>query len=267
VTQPVTVITGASSGIGSELARTFAANGHALVLVARREQALTALSDDIVATGRPRPLVLAVDLVRSGAAARIAAALAGHGLVAQYVVNNAGFGLVGRADALDRDDQLAMIDLNVRALVELSLAFVADLEGQRGGILNVASVASFMPGPGSAVYYASKAFVLSFSAALHAELAPRGVRVTALCPGPVPTGFQSRAGMSASETDNFLTRSAGAVALAGYRGLMAGRRVVLVGWPNKVAAFLARLLPSGLVLWAMMQVQGRRYGIDLRDRP
>ena len=113
----------------------------------------------------------------------------------RIVVNNAGFGLVGEALRLDRDEQLAMIDLNVRALTELSLAFTDSLARRRGGILNVASLAAFLPGPGMAVYYASKAYVLSFSEALHHELAGLGVRVTALCPGPVATGFQARAGL------------------------------------------------------------------------
>ena len=112
-------------------------------------------------------------------------ALAARGLEPQYVVNNAGFGLVGHAAERDRDELLGMIDLNVRALTDLSLAFVDSLVRHRGGILNVASVAGFLPGPGSAVYYASKAYVLSFSEALHRELRPQGVRVTALCPGPV----------------------------------------------------------------------------------
>jgi short-subunit dehydrogenase len=263
VSAPVAIITGASAGIGAELARVFAENGHALVLIARREQALQALADEIAAAGRARPTVLALDLAQAGAAERIAAALAERGLEAQYIVNNAGFGLVGRAATLDRAEQLGMIDLNVRTLVDLSLAFVAQLARHHGGILNVASVAGFMPGPGSAVYYASKAFVLSFSEALHAELEPNGLRVTVLCPGPVPSEFQARAGIGSSETSSLLSRSAREVALAGYRGLMAGRRIVLVGWPNKVVAVAARLFPRGLVLWLLARVQVWRLGVDL----
>src|SRR5437588_9138292 len=162
------------------------------------------------------------------------------------VVNNAGFGLSGAAAAVSRDEQLAMIDVNVRALTELSLMFVDSLALHRGGILNVASVAAFLPGPGMAVYYASKAYVLSFSEALHREFAPRGVRVTALCPGPVPTEFQARAGMPAQHS--LLTCSAAEVAQAGYRGLMAGRRVVVPGLANKMAVTLLRHLPRGPVL-------------------
>ena len=195
--KPVTLITGASAGIGAELARVFARHGHELVLVARREDRLNALADEIAAAGRPRPVVLAIDLEQRDAVARIAAELASRGLEPAIVVNNAGFGLAGAAAALDRNEQLGMIDLNIRTLTELSLAFVDSLARHRGGILNVASVAAFLPGPGMAVYYASKAYVLSFSEALHRELKPRGIRVTALCPGPVPTEFQARSGMRA----------------------------------------------------------------------
>jgi short-subunit dehydrogenase len=151
--KPVTLITGASSGIGAELARVFAAHGHELVLVARREDRLKALADGIAATGRPRPTVLAADLERRDAAAGLAAALAAQGLEPDFVVNNAGFGLSGRAAALDRNEQLGMIDLNVRALTELSLTFIDSLARHRGGILNVASIAAFLPGPNMAVYY------------------------------------------------------------------------------------------------------------------
>jgi short-subunit dehydrogenase len=183
--RPVTLITGASSGIGVELARAFSSHGHELVLVARREERLNALADEIAAAGRPRPTVLRVDLTRRDAVPSIAAELSSRGLEPAIVVNNAGFGLVGPAAALSRDEQLAMIDLNVRALTELSLTFVESLARHRGGILNVASVAGFMPGPGLTVYYATKAYVLSFSEALHQELKRQGVKVTALCPGPV----------------------------------------------------------------------------------
>ena len=244
--RPVTLITGASSGIGAALAHVFAAHGHDLVLIARRELKLDMLADEIAARGRPRPAILQADLERPAEVARIGEALHMQGLEPDIVVNNAGAGLFGDAGSLDRDKQLALIDLNVRALTELSLAFVDALARHRGGMLNVASVAAFLPGPGMAVYYASKAYVLSFSEALHRELAPRGVRVTALCPGPVPTEFQARAGMPARHS--LLTCSAAEVAQAGYRGLMAGRRVVVPGLANKMAVMLLRHLPRGPVL-------------------
>ncbi len=246
--RPITLITGASAGIGSALAHVFAAHGHELVLVARREQLLAKLADDIAAAGAPRPTVLRADVARIDASRRIGEALAAAGLEPEIVVNNAGFGLSGEAAKLDRGEQLAMIDLNVRALTDLSLAFLEALERRKGGILNVASVAGFLPGPGMAVYYASKAYVLSFSEALHQELKPKGVRVTALCPGPVPTEFQARAGINATKFPRRLTRTAAQVAEEGYRGLKDGERVVVPGLPNKLITVLVGLLPRRYVL-------------------
>jgi len=255
--RPITVVTGASAGIGVALARVFARHGHELALIARREERLNALADEIAATGARRPIVIVMDLVAPGSARQISEVLAAQGAEPQFVVNNAGFGLVGLARARDRDEQLQMIDLNVRALTELSLAFVDSLARYRGGLLNVGSMAGFLPGPGMAVYYATKAYVLSFSEALHRELAPRGVRVTALCPGPVPTEFQSLAGIPDGHSPRLLICSAAEVAQAGYRGLMAGRRVVVPGLANKAVVTLLRHLPRGLVL-AMTDREMRR---------
>jgi short-subunit dehydrogenase len=256
--RPVTVITGASSGIGEALAREFARHGHALALVARRADRLDALAAAIAEGGAPRPLVIAADLTHEGAVRRLSEALASAGAEPQYVVNNAGFGLAGLAVNRDRAEQLAMIDLNVRALTELSLAFTDSLTRHRGGILNVASMAAFVPGPGMAVYYASKAFVLSFSEALHSELAPRGVRVTALCPGPVPTEFAARAGVKNARPPALLVRSAETVAAAGYRGLMAGRRVVVPGMVNRLTVALIRFVPRRWLLAVIDARQARR---------
>jgi uncharacterized protein len=258
--RPVTVITGASAGIGAALAHEFAAHGHELVLVARREQALTAVADAIAAKGSARPTVLRLDVARVDAARDLAEALARRGVEPEIIVNNAGFGLLGSADKLDRAAQLAMIDLNVRALTDLSLAFIASLERRRGGILNVASTAGFLPGPGMAVYYATKAYVVSFSEALHQELKSKGVRVTALCPGPVPTEFQARAGMVATLFPSFLVRSAESVAKDAYRGLKEGRRLVVPGWPNKVVPALAPLSPRALLLQIIHSHQKDRNG-------
>jgi short-subunit dehydrogenase len=250
---PVAIITGASAGIGAELARVFAKHGHALVLVARREARLKALAAELEASGAPPPVILPIDLASRDAAARIAAALAARGLEPEYVVNNAGYGLVGDAADRNRDDLLAMIDVNMRVLTELSLAFVESLHRRRGGILNVASVAGFLPGPGSAVYYAGKAYVLSFSEALHRELRPANVRVTALCPGPVATEFRARAGVD-SQATSLLDLPASRVAEEGYRGLMRGKRLVIPGFGNKTMAFLPRIMPRGLLL----SLAGRR---------
>jgi short-subunit dehydrogenase len=256
---PVTVITGASAGIGAELARVFADNGHCLALVARREQRLGQLAAEIAAAGRPKPLVLPIDLALPNAAAWIGNALAAHGLEPEYIINNAGFGLIGRAAELDRAEQLAMIDLNIRALTELSLAFVESLGRRRGGVLNVASVAGFFPGPRSAVYYASKAYVLSLSEALHVEFMPLGIRVTCLCPGPVATEFQARAGISDRDVSWPLAVSAAQVAAAGYRGLMEGRRLVVPGWANRlVASLVPRFVPRAILLKRLDSRQGHR---------
>jgi uncharacterized protein len=244
----VTLITGASAGIGADLARVFAAHGHELVLVARRQDRLEALADEIAASGRARPVVLAADLEQRDAAVKIRGQLLLLELEPAFVVNNAGFGLVGSATALSRDEQLGMIDLNVRALTELSLIFVESLARHRGGILNVASIAAFLPGPSMAVYYATKAFVLSFSEALHQELADRGVRVTALCPGPVITEFQARSGMRINRAMSLVLVPPDRVAQIGYDGLMRGKRVVVAGLGNKIAAILLRFVPHALLL-------------------
>jgi short-subunit dehydrogenase len=256
--RPVTLITGASAGIGVALARVFAREGHQLALVARREDRLRALADEITAKGPRRPIVIRDDLTKPGSSARLRDALAEHGAEPQYVVNNAGFGLIGRAANRDRAEQLAMIDLNVRTLTELSLAYVNSVERHRGGILNVGSMAGFLPGPGMAVYYATKAYVLSFSEALHSELKPRGIRVIALCPGPVPTEFAGRAGIKEGLAPDLLTQSAEAVAEAGYRGLMRGQRTVIPGLLNKIGILGVRIAPRGAVLRAIDKRQKRR---------
>lgn len=244
--RPVTLITGASTGIGAVLVRIFAAKGHQVAMVARHEQPMTLLATEVAVRTKIRPHVLPVDLTRTDAPARIAHELLGRGLEPQYVVNNAGFGLVGTAASLDRAQQLGMIDLNVRALTDLSLRWVDSLTRNQGGILNVASISGFLPGPGMAVYHATKAYVLSFSEALHEELKPAGVRVSALCPGPVPTAFQARAGVS-RPLSPLLTMSAEDVAQAGYDGLMAGRAIVVPGLANKTLTFLPRLFPRPVV--------------------
>jgi short-subunit dehydrogenase len=245
--KPVTVITGASAGIGAALAEVFAERGHRIALIARRAPQLKALADRIAETGKPRPQVLVVDLARSDSTARIGDELRQAGLEPEYVVNNAGYGLLGPAAQLDRAEQLAMIDLNVRTTTDLSLRFMDSLVRRKGGILNVASVASFLPGPGMAVYHATKAYLLSFSEALHHEMKDQ-VRVTALCPGPVDTEFQARAGLPQGYFPKMLARSAERVAREGYEGLMAGKRVVVPGSDNKVLTFLPRILPRAWVL-------------------
>ena len=246
--KPVTVVTGASVGIGEALARVFAKNGHEVALVARREKEMVLLATELAVSCKYKPHVIIADLQRSDAPARIAHELLGRGLEPAIVVNNAGFGLHGEAADLDRGEQLAMLDLNVRALTDLSLRWIDGIVKHKGGILNVASVAGFMPGPNMAVYYASKAYVLSFTEALSRELSPLGVRVTVLCPGPVKTEFQMRAGIDTRAPSRLLSRTAQQVAQAGYDGFMARKRVVIPGFGNKFISFLPRLLPRGLML-------------------
>jgi uncharacterized protein len=251
--KPVALITGASAGIGTDLARLFAARGHELVLVARREDKLKALAEEIAASGRPRPAVVALDLERRDTVSWLAAELSSRGLEPAFVVNNAGFGLSGAAAALSRDEQLGIIDLNVRALTELSLGFIDSLARHRGGILNVASIAAFLPGPGMAVYYATKAYVLSFSEALHHELTGQGIRVTALCPGPVETEFQARSGMQLPSAAKIFELPSARVAQIGYDALMRGKRTVVAGTGNRIAVALMRFVPNALLMRAVDQ--------------
>jgi short-subunit dehydrogenase len=258
VTERVTLITGASAGIGTELARVFASNGHRVVLVARRADRLLTLANEIVASGGAAPIIIPCDLEQPDAGDKIAAALAAEGAEVEFVVNNAGFGLFGEAIELDRAGQLGIIAVNIRTMTDLSLRFADSLIRNRGGILNVGSIAGFLPGPGMAVYYASKAYVLSFSEALRRELAPRGVRVTTLCPGPVPSEFQARAGLVPGFDTAVLNVCASDVAQAGYRGLMANKRMVLTGFGIKMVPFLLRLFPRGFILAAVGRLQLHR---------
>jgi uncharacterized protein len=258
VTERITLITGASAGIGTELVRVFSANGHRLALAARRADRLAALAAEIAASGGIAPLLIPCDLEAPDACDKIAEALGAAGVDVEYVVNNAGYGLFGRATELNRADQLGIIAVNIRALTDLSLRFSDSLIRNRGGILNVGSIAGFLPGPGMAVYYASKAYVLSFTEALRNELAPHGVRVTVVCPGPVPSEFQDRAGFEPGFDSAILNVSAADVAQQAYRGLMANRRIVLPGLGIKMVPPLLRLFPRGFILAAVGLFQLRK---------
>ena len=258
MTERVTLITGASAGIGTELARLFAANGHRTVLVARREDRLDELAASITAGGGIPPVVLACDLAAPDGCDRLASELVRRGLDVEILVNNAGFGLFGQAVELDRQEQLDIVALNVRAVTDLSLRFSESIIRNKGGILNVASIAGFLPGPGMAVYYASKAYVLSFTEALRAELRSKGIRVTALCPGPVPTEFQQRAGLKLGVDSAILNVSAPDVARAAYDGFMANKGVVLPGFGIRMIPFLLRLVPRSVVTAAVSRIQRKR---------
>jgi len=257
VTERVTLITGASAGIGMELARIFAAKGHRVALTARRVDRLNQLAGEIIAAGGAQPIIISCDLEQADACDTIEGALAAAGVEVEYLINNAGFGVFGRATKRDRNDQLGMIVVNIRALTDLTLRFADQLIRNRGGILNLGSIAGFLPGPGMAVYYASKAYVLSFSEAMRRELAPQGVRVTVVCPGPVLTEFQTRAGFSPGVDSAILNVPAAEVARQGYEGLMANKRAVLPGLGIKMVPFLLRLFPRSFVLAAVGRLQLR----------
>src|SRR3954452_19251880 len=265
MTNLVTLITGAAGGIGAELARVFASEGHRLALVDRYRDGLIRLGNEIVAAGGSEPILIPCDLEQPDAGDQIEAALAAARVEVEFVVNNAGFGLFGHAIGLDRREQIGIIAVNIRALTDLSLRFSDSLIRHRGGILNLGSLAGFLPGPGMAVYYASKAYVLSFSEALRHELAPHGVRVTALCPGSVASQFQARAGLGPGLEHEILKLSAREVAAAGYRGLMAGKRVVLPGLGMKIIPFLLRLFPRAVVAAAVARIQLRERASPARQ--
>ncbi|MCW5704563.1 MAG: SDR family NAD(P)-dependent oxidoreductase [Bradyrhizobium sp.] len=258
MTERVALITGASAGIGMELARIFAAKGHRVALAARRADRLNELAAEIVAAGGAQPIVIPCDLEQADACDTIEGALAAAGVELEYLVNNAGFGVFGHAIKRDRNDQLGMIAVNIRALTDLTLRFADQLARHRGGVLNIGSIAGFLPGPGMAIYYASKAYVLSFSEAMRHELAPQGVRVTVVCPGPVPTEFQARAGVAPGFDSAVLNVSPAQVAKQGYDGLMAGKRAVLPGVGIKMVPLLLRFFPRSFILAAVGGFQLRK---------
>ena len=252
----VALVTGASGGIGAELARVLAGHGHDLALVARRRDTLEALAEELVAAGRPRPLVIAADLAKQDGVGEVVEALAAADARVAILVNNAGYGLLGEVATLEAAGQLGIVDLNIRALLDLTLRLLPDLRAAHGKILNVGSVASFMPGPGMAVYYASKAFVSAFSRALTQELKAARVTVSVLHPGVTATGFHARAGLPSGTSKGATAR---AVAEAAYAGLMAGQRTIVPGLGNKVGAFVLPLLPDALLLPLVHRFQrGRR---------
>jgi short-subunit dehydrogenase len=242
--RPIALVTGASSGIGLALALEFGRGGHDLVLVARQEDRLRDVAVQLAAVGATAH-ILPADLADPSAPAALAREVGERGLVIDCLCNNAGFGQQGKFAEQDLTRQLEMIQVNVAALTALTHLFLpAMLTRKHGRILNVASTAAFLPGPLMAVYYATKAFVLSFSYALAEEVRGTGVTVTALCPGPTKTAFADVAGMNHSNLfKGPFVMEVGPVAAAGYAGLMQGKHLVVPGLANKVSAFSARLAP------------------------
>lgn len=241
------LITGASSGIGVELARLFAANGDHVVLAARREDRLKALAEELAAKHGVRTEAIAADLAKPDGAKKLAIEAGRRGLVVDVLVNNAGFGLRGRFATLPLDRQLEMIQVNVAAPTALAGLYLPGMLARgRGGVLNVASLAAFQAGPDMAVYYATKAFLLSFSEALFEESRRKGVTVTALCPGPVPTEFGDVADLGGTRLFKTGVVSAVDVAKAGFDGFQAGKAIVIPGTLPKIGAFVTRFGSRGL---------------------
>ncbi len=245
-----TLITGASTGIGYELAKLFAADGHNLVLVARNAAKLQTAADDLHRQFSITATPIAKDLSSPAAVTELAADLQNRDLVIDTLVNNAGFGAAGPFVKINTDAQLDMLQVNIISLVHLTrLLLPAMIQRNTGGLLNISSTAAFQPGPYMAVYYASKAFVLSFTEALAEELRLTNVHVSALCPGPTRTQFQDRAGIgdSALFKGKFLRiADAASVAKAGYIGLQRRKRIVVPGLLNKISTQIVRVAPRSI---------------------
>lgn len=246
------LVTGGSRGIGRELARRFARDGHPLVLAAREQESLSEARADLEEAGAPSVRPLSVDLARPGAGRRLHGELEDCSPPVEVVVNNAGFSTHGAFHRADADAQAAMVRVMVEAPTELSRRFLAGMvERDRGGILNVASTAAFQPGPKQAVYFAAKSYLVSLTQAVAHELRDTSVRVSVLCPGPTATEFQRRAGMeevrlAGGGPVRLMTPET--VAEVGYRGWKEGRRVVIPGAANRLAAAGVRLLPDGVTM-------------------
>jgi short-subunit dehydrogenase len=247
--KPAIVVTGAASGIGRELARVAAPEGLAMVLVDRSQAALDELVAELGRSGAQAG-GLCIDLAERDAGRRLENALAERGLYCDVLVNSAGLGLFGPVAEADREEQLRLLDVNMRALTELTLRFIPAMVARRhGGVLNVGSISGYMPGPNVALYSASKAYVRSFTAALGAELAGSGVTVTCLAPGIVRTALFLRTPLSQTRLNKLLPRAdAPKVAAAGWRAFRAGKPLVIPGLANRIIVRVSGLLPDAALL-------------------
>jgi uncharacterized protein len=253
------LVTGASGGIGEELARLFAADGHDLVLVARSRDKLSHLAEELKAKHGIDARVLASDLARPEAPQEIFDELNVKGVRVDALVNNAGFGSYGLFAETDLKSELDLLQVNIVALTHLSKLFLPSMIARRHGyVMNVASTAAFQPGPLMAVYYASKAYVLHLSEALSNECEGTGVRVSALCPGPTETGFAAAAGLGDSKLFDRAVMDARTVAIEGYRGLFAGKAIVIPGFRNSLLARSIGFFPRGLVTKVVRGIQEKR---------
>jgi short-subunit dehydrogenase len=260
--QQTALITGASSGIGFQLAHVFAQHGHNLFLVARSEARLAQLCAELKTHFGVEADFLAIDLSVPDSPDEVFAELKRRGIEIDILVNNAGFAARGEFARSDTDNTLGLLHLNIMSLTHLTRLLLPHMVDQHfGRILNVASIAAYMPGPLMAAYFASKAYVLSFSQALSNELAGAGVTVTAMCPGPTRTQFAARAGLCNTKAFKRKTMEAADVAIAGYNALMKGKSVVIPGWLNKL-----QLFPTPLVPRAVLAFFARQYNEDLSAR-
>ena len=247
------MITGATFGIGYELSKIFAGNGYNLVLTARNRSQLEERKTELESTYGIAVTVIDMDLSVPGSGEKFYEKVSALNIAIAVLVNNAGFGQLGKFAALDLSTQQQMIELNITSVTVLTHRFLQDMQARGSGrIMNVASTASFQPGPLMAVYYATKAFVLYLTEALAVELVGSNITVSVLCPGPTISSFQERAGFRS----NLLMKnsmSAAAVARIGYRGLMNGKTVIITGWLNRLMAQSNRLMPrkwiQNVVYW------------------
>ncbi len=254
---PVALITGASSGIGKALTENFAQAGYDVVLAARSVAKMEAQAADLQKRFGITAHVIASDLEAATGAAQLHADVKTRGLTLSALANNAGYGTYGEFKDAAIDTQLAMMQLNMTTVVALTKLFLPDLLSTKGKIINLSSTAAFQPGPYMAIYYATKAFVLSFSEALAAELTETGVTVTAFCPGPTASGFQDKADMHHSGLVKGKTLpTSEEVARKGFRAMQRGRRVYIPGWKNWLLAQLPRFSPRSLVTRIVMFVTG-----------
>ncbi len=249
------LITGASSGIGRDLAHQFAADGYDLVVVARRAVALDELIREVTRVHGVKARAISADLAQPAGARRIYDELLRDGTAIDVVVNNAGFGMRGTVAELPLQRQLDMVQVNITALTELTRLFLPTmLERNRGGILNVGSTAGFQPGPMMAVYYATKAYVVSFTEALTEEVAASALRVSCLAPGPTATGFAEEANMTKTRLFRLGTMSAADVARIGYEGWKRGKVLVVPGVTNRLGIALVRVSPRFVVRKLLKQL-------------
>ncbi len=248
--RPLALVTGASSGIGVAFARLLARHGYDLIVTARRESEIQALADELMSSSDAKVTSIGHDLAPPGAAAGLVNTITQLGLMPDLVINNAGFGLMGPAAELDFTAQQEIVGVNVSALTDLSLHYAkAMAERGAGGVINISSVAGTLPGPNMATYYASKAYILSFTEALAVEMKPKGVAVTVVLPGVTKTEFHARAGMEHSQLMKASRpMRADAVAQMAFDGFKKRRRVVVTGLFNKFAVLCTRFVPNSVLL-------------------